>query len=287
MHDKPRLREVDPAEIIVPDVRITADWDPELYNMFRDSVKEMGIQEPILCVEEQGKLILVDGLHRLQEAKLQGLRKVRAVIIPGTLKDAMLKNLVLNRLRGKTKTSELTRVVLHLLEKYQVSLEELSKTGLSRDYLEKILFIYNQAIPEVKRALDEERISVSHAALIAKVPKPESQKRLLVMVQTYNLKVDDLRDIVEETIRILNEQAKAQAQAPAPVPPPPAEDTVKCHLCEKERPISKVRGFNICIYCWAIAERAVRERLREEEEREARKQQLAQQVAQAQTESPP
>jgi ParB family chromosome partitioning protein len=285
MPEKPTLREVDPNTIIVPEVRITADWDPELYDMFRASVKEMGIQEPILCSEDQGKLVLVDGLHRLQEAKLAGMRKVRAVVIPGSLKDAMLKNLILNRLRGKTKTSELTRVVMELLEKFGVSYEELCKTGLNRDYIDKVLFIRDHAIPAVKQALDQERISVSHAALIAKVPNEDSQKRLLSLCERYNLKVDDLRDVVEETIRILQEREKRGAQAPAPVPPPPTEDTVKCHLCERERPISKIRGFNICIYCWGIAEQAVRKALAEEEEREARKKAIAQQVTQ--TETPP
>jgi ParB family chromosome partitioning protein len=279
MNEKPRLREVDPVEIIVPDVRITADWDPELYSMFRDSVREMGIQEPILCVEENGKLLLVDGLHRLQEAKLQGLRKIRAVVIPGTLKDAMLKNLVLNRLRGKTKTSELTKVVLHLLEKYNISYEELCKTGLNRDYIEKVLFIHEHAIPPVKQALDQERISVGHAYEIARVPNEESQRRLLSMVERFDIKVLDLHDIVEETIRLLNEKEKAKAEAPAAVPPPPVEDTVRCHLCEKERPISKVRGFNICIYCWSIAERAVKEELEREEQRQAQKQKLAQEAS--------
>jgi ParB family chromosome partitioning protein len=283
MPEKPTLREVDPNEITVPEVRITADWDPELYRMFQDSVKGMGIQEPILCIEDQGKLVLVDGLHRLQEAKLAGMRKVRAVVIPGSMKDAMMKNLVLNRLRGKTKTSELTRVVLELKDKFGVSYEELLKTGLSRDYIDKVLFIADHAVPSVKSALDQERISVSHAYQIARVPNEDSQKRLLGMVERFGLSVPDLTDVVEETIRLLKEKEKAQAQAPVTVPPPPAESTVKCHLCEKERPISKVRGFNICIYCWAIAERAVKEELEKEEEREARKKAIAQQAAQTQT----
>ena len=85
--EKPKLLSVKPSQIKVPEVRVTSSFEPELLAMFRDSIKAMGIVEPIIVVQEKGDLWLTDGLHRLQEAKDQNLSRVTVVAIPGALKD--------------------------------------------------------------------------------------------------------------------------------------------------------------------------------------------------------
>jgi len=63
-----KLRKVDPKSIKVPEVRVTAQFDEDLYEQFKSSIKEVGQITPPICYEVDRELILCDGLHRLQEA---------------------------------------------------------------------------------------------------------------------------------------------------------------------------------------------------------------------------
>jgi ParB-like chromosome segregation protein Spo0J len=254
--DRPRMMSVKPSQIKIPDVRVTSSWDPELLGMFRDSIKAMGIVEPIVAVEEKGELWLVDGLHRLQEAQLQNLPRVQVVAIPGSLRDVYLKNLMLNRLRGKTKTSEMVMVIKKLEQEFKMDMDTIARaTGLKRDYVEKMLVI-GRVRPEVLADLDAERIHVGHAYEIGRVEDPDVQLRLLLQVKQYDLTVSDLRDVVDSTLKILNERKASPDSATVPMPIPPA--TIKCHFCDLERPVREVRGFNLCQTCFAIGYEAVR-----------------------------
>jgi len=252
---RPKLRLVDPKDILVPEVRVTSTWDPELLDMFKKSVEAMGIQQPLLCVQENERLILVDGLHRLEEAKLQNLPKVQVVVIPGDMKQVLLKNLMMNRLRGGTKASEMVKVLTTLNKDHGMTSEDIAReTGLKRDYIEKLLET-SRATREVLEALDREEIGVGHAWEIARVPDKDVQLRLLAQVFTYRLTVKDLHDIVNDTLEILKkrEEQKPQPKAPEPTSIP----TVRCHLCELEWPVRKVVGINICMGCYGIAHEAI------------------------------
>lgn len=251
MPAKAKLRQIPPKSIKVPDVRVTSVWDPELLGMLRDSIKVDGIQAPLILVQEGKDLWLVDGLHRLEEAKLQDAKTVPCAVIPGTLKDVMLKNLYMNRLRGSTKASEMVKVIGALRNVHGLGIEEMAKkTGMKRDYIERMIQA-SKATGEVLEALDREEISVSHAFQIARVESRDVQLRLLGQVFTYRLAAKDLKDVVNETLEIL----KKRSELPTPTEPPPLKPipTVRCHVCEQEMPIRKVVGVNMCVGCYGLA----------------------------------
>ena len=64
-----KLRRVAPDEIVVPSIRVTAQFDEETWEQFKSSIKEVGAIAPIICCEVEQKLVLVDGLHRLVECR--------------------------------------------------------------------------------------------------------------------------------------------------------------------------------------------------------------------------
>lgn len=253
---KPRLQSVDPSKIKIPKVRITSTWPPELLEMLKSSIEADGIQQPILLAKDKEALWLIDGLHRLDEAKLQGMKKVPCVVITASMKDVLLKNLYMNRLRGGVKASEMVRVIMNLRSEHAMTSEDVAKeTGLRRDYIEKILQT-SKAAPAVLEALDREEIGVGHAYEISRVDNRDVQLRLLSQVFAYRLTVKDLHNIVQDTLEILKKRAELKVEkgpvAPAPVP------TVRCHMCEQDFPPRKVVGVNICMDCYGIAHEAIR-----------------------------
>jgi len=244
-----------PTAIKIPDVRVTSSWEPELLTMFKDSIKAMGIVVPIIAIQDKDDFWLVDGLHRLQEAQLNNQPRVQVAVIPGNLRDVYLKNLMLNRLRGKTKASEMVKVVKHLETEFKMDMDSIAnETGLKRDYVEKMMVV-GRVREEVLQDLDAERIGVGHAAEIARIQDPDVQLRLLIQCKQYGLTVKDLSDVVTNTIQIIKEREASGSNRPTAPPIPPA--TISCHLCDIERPIKTVKGFNVCQWCFAVAYEAV------------------------------
>lgn len=252
---KMKITMVDPKEIQEPDVRITSTWDPELLEMFKASIESDGIQQPLILVREGENLWLVDGKHRKDEALLKGVTRVPSVIMDGTMRMVMTRNLYMNRLRGGVKASEMIKVLKWLRDHEGMNSEAIKKeTGLKRDYTEKLLEC-TKAVPEVLEALDREEIGVGHAWQIARVESKDVQLRLLAQVFQYRLTVKDLASVVDDTLEIIRKRAELpkDQQPPAPVLIP----KIRCHGCEEEYPIKKVVGVNLCVNCYGLLTEAI------------------------------
>jgi ParB/RepB/Spo0J family partition protein len=248
---------LDPNTLQIPEVRVTSTWPPELLEMLKGSIEAEGIQQPLMIAEDGKNLWVIDGLHRLEEAKLQGMKQVPCIVITAGMKDVLLKNLYMNRLRGGVKASEMVKVMSSLRNDHGMDSEEIARaTGLKRDYIEKLLET-SKAIGEVQEALDREEIGVGQAWELARIQSRDIQLRLLNQVFTYRLTIKQLHDIVDQTLEII------KLREDNPTAPPPFEPgsipTVRCHLCDNEHPIRKVVGINICMGCYGISFEAVQQ----------------------------
>jgi len=56
--------------------------NPEKYKEEYDRTMKADLSHPIDVMENKGKLLILDGLHRLMKARIQGLTKVEVRIIP-------------------------------------------------------------------------------------------------------------------------------------------------------------------------------------------------------------
>jgi len=153
-----KLRYLNPKEIKIPDVRVTSYFDEELRGLFQHSIRELGIQEPILVAKDNSSWILIDGRNRLEEALLNGITSIPCAVVEASLSEVLLKNLTLNTLRGKVKPTEMLKVVKALHEEYHMEIDEIaSRSGLRRDNVEKLISI-ERCTDRVIAALDENLI---------------------------------------------------------------------------------------------------------------------------------
>jgi len=287
MSERLKLTYLDPSKIEIPPVRVTSVWDPEEYEVFKASLEADGQGQAIICVKEGDKWWLADGLHRLEEAKLKGWKRIAVAYKEGSLLDAKVRNLYMNRLRGKTKASEEVALIKDLYENDGLGLEEISKrTGISPELIEKRLAI-GRADPYVQEMLDNERIGVGIAFELSRLPNPKGQVRLLQeLVKMPRLpETKEIKAIVDESLQILAEQARAQEE---PQLGPPLR-TIKCYLCEQRHEESDVRGINIDLTCLGLAKDYIQQLLKKRARAETPEQALAQKVAEASQagESPP
>lgn len=279
MSDRLRLRSVDPKRIQIPSVRITSVWDPDEYEVFKASLEADGIANPIICVKEGETYWLADGLHRLQEAVLRGDPRIQIAYKEGTIMDAKLRNLYLDRLRGRTKVTEEIAVIRSLQDDDGLSLNEIQdRTGLSRELLEQRVAI-GSAHPLIIEALDQESIGVGVAYHLSRLPNPEGQVALLTrfMAMIPKPTTQWVRDIIDDALeyqRLMREHPE-EPQAIIPV------KTLSCALCDQKYEARDVAGFNICRTCYGLARDWIQRRLKEQTGAESPESLLAKQIATA------
>lgn len=249
-----RHKNVPLAEIHIPDVRVTAVYDDELQEQLRASLNATGQLQPIVLVQRDEGYELVDGLHRLEEARNRGEKNIPAVIYEGDSSDALLLNLQTNRLRGKTKASEMVQVIGELTQVHQMDSDEIvRRTGMTRDYVERLWKIA-EAYPEVREALDRESIGVGAAFQIARLPNRQQQEEVLRVQVVYNLTVNDLKEHVDEILTAMSTPAQeVTREARQPAPPP------QCEACASTPPPNLLTAVVLCPTCFGQVYRVQQE----------------------------
>lgn len=235
-------------KITIPETRVTAHYDEETAELLKKSLEAMGTVNPIIVVATPEGFEVVDGMHRLEEARARGDHEIDAVVYEGDSKDTLIKNLVLNKVRGKTKASEMVQVIGALYNTYNMDSDEISKeTGLPRDYIEKVLAI-GSASPEVQDALDREHIGVGHAYEISRLPHFIQQDEVLAKYRVYRFPVKELREQINAVLAemdLISKQSK-----PTTEPGPRIPRVYNCEGCKRETDPRYLRPVLLCPDCF-------------------------------------
>ena len=240
------------ATIEVPSVRITNYMTEEVASLFALTIQTAGVLQPIHCIRQNGRLLLVDGLHRLQEAQARGDTEINAVIVEGSLQDVLLQNLATSVARGKPKHSDVRRVIQALEEEFQLdSIGIRKKTGLPQDYIENLMWV-NRATPLVQEALDEGKIGLGHAVLLARLPSQEAQDILVMDCIARSWTIPYLREVIKQAETW---NAQPTAEQPAAATSPAMKYT--CQFCGVEHEPSATLIAPICPRCRGLAWAAI------------------------------
>lgn len=253
------------SDIKIPEIRVTSSWDAEVLEHFKASIRAMGVINPIIVVEDADGYYLVDGLHRLQEAQAAGEREIKAYVFKGSMAEVHLLNLQLNHMRGKTPATQMARVVRELQEKHGLQSWEIAqRTGISRDYVEKLLEL-SKCHPIVLECLDEGDIKVGHAYELSRIPDHDIQLKVLYQLLQYRWTVSEFKEHVDNVLKIMQEKAQAQSQAPKR--PPKELIRIQCDVCGGEHPAKMMVSKILCPACIsALAERWAKSQLQENTE---------------------
>jgi len=243
-----KLRNVDPHSIKVPEVRVTAQFDEELYKQFQDSIAVVGAITPPICYEVEKELVLCDGLHRLQEAIANGDSTISVVVLSGDMIDVLTKNIFLDHLRGKTPVSQMVNVIKTLHQEYNLDSDQIKeRTGLTREYIEKLIKI-SEASPVILDALDRGVLGVGHAFELSRLPYPIQQEEILARHQVWRFSVKELHEQIDAVLKEMD----LLKQAPPASPPgdPPAPPQYACEGCHETIEPRYLRPVMLCPNCF-------------------------------------
>ena len=262
-----KLCKVDPQSIKVPEVRVTSQFDPEMLAMFKESCKVSGIDSPIRCCRIGEDLVLIDGLHRLTEALANKLPKIDVLAYEGDMIEVLTKNLYLDHMRGKHPISEMVKVIETLWKEYEMDSEKIAaKTGLSRDYIERLQKI-SQLTPDCRQALEDGLIGVGHANALTRLTDPIKQSTVLSQQLLYRWSVKDLEVYIADVLKLMQEITQEPLQTVQRAP-----GKLTCAFCRGEFELGQVANPNVCQGCSAVMFASMAEAKRQLDSEQASKQ---------------
>jgi ParB-like chromosome segregation protein Spo0J len=246
-YPKPTLVKLKIKDVKIPEIRVSAVMPEELAPLFAESVKAAGVLNPISVIWDGENYVLVDGLHRLLEIRNKGEEEIDAVVVNGSMRDVMIRNLQTGRLQGRGKVSDEIRVIKYLNEEEQMGLDEIAlRTGYPMRRVEDLLSIA-KADPEILEALDKEELSLGAALEIARIPDRDAQLTVLYQAVMYRLKVKDVKDLVDRTLIML--KTKQERMLEEERKPTKEEVLISCWLCGEQWRAADMRGFVLCPTC--------------------------------------
>ncbi|MEM4667466.1 MAG: ParB/RepB/Spo0J family partition protein [Thermofilum sp.] len=226
--------QVEVDRILVPEERVTSVLDEELLQELEASIKEKGILQPLLVGEVDGKLILIDGLHRLYIAKKLGMKTVPCIVKRMSEEELIVTNLIVNRQRGKSNPADEARIVKLLVDGYGYSFSTVAeKLNVSETTVERYYQIARGATNRVLEALKYGQISVGCAYYLSMIEDKTMQDQVLEFAVRWGYTVEQCK------------AAALSATVPTYTPPPggwaidsstgqPVRVKVKTALCGME-----------------------------------------------------
>lgn len=169
------------------------------------SIKQHGLIQPIVLIEDVDGYILVAGERRWRASKLAKLKTIRAVIV--SLDEIQMRQhaLIENIQREQLNIVELAQAYDELLKIHGVTQEELGNiVHKSRSHITNTLRLL-QLSKRTQMALVEERISAGHAKVLVGLPEKEQE---LMVDSIYGQKLN-----VRETEQMVKRMKSTPTQA--------------------------------------------------------------------------
>jgi len=223
--------EVDVDQIIVPPERVTSVFEPETWEEFLESVRTEGIKVPIIVMNVNGKLYLIDGLHRIKAAKELGIKRIKAIVKLGTMDDLLIENIITARLRGRENPAQTAKVVKRLRDQFGYSWNDIAKRlGMSPGTV-KMYYDITRLPEQVLQLVGEGKLSVSKARLLLEIPNARDQVRAAEDIVKYGYTEMQARELVRYYL---------EAYIEGPVTPEPRKEPrhagpeLVCAVCRLE-----------------------------------------------------
>ena len=202
------------TEINIDDIRSNPyqprkTFDIESLNELAKSIKEYGVVQPIIVKKSIKGYELVAGERRTKAAKIAGLKKIPAIIKDFDDQEMMEIALVENIQREDLNPIDEATSISNIIKLRGYTQEEFAnKFGKSRTYVTNILGLLK--LPdEVKKLVEKENLSMSHARVISKIDDENKAIELAKKVITDNLSVHDLEKLSQEEKQVTKVKSKS------------------------------------------------------------------------------
>jgi len=175
-------------------------FDEETLEGLVESVKELGVLQPILVRERGDQFELIAGERRWRAAKRAGLPTIPAVVRTADDEASLEQALVENLHRQDLNALEEAGAYQQLIEDFGLTQEQVAKrVGKSRSAVANHLRLF-QLPPAVQKLVGEGLLSAGHAKALLSHPDRSYQELLARRAVAEALSVRDVESLVKERL---------------------------------------------------------------------------------------
>ena len=217
--DDATLRELQVSQIEPNQHQPRAQFDEEALVSLTDSIRELGVLQPIL-VRPAGhdRYELIAGERRWRASKRAGLQTIPAIVRKIDESTSLEQALVENLHREDLHPMEEAAAYQQLIEEFHLSHEEVAKrVGKSRSAVSNMLRLF-QLPPSIQKLVADRQLSAGHARALLGTPDRAFQEALARRAVAEQLNVRE----VEDAVRARVGDADEGEQGPSGDKPTPA-----------------------------------------------------------------
>jgi ParB family chromosome partitioning protein len=193
-----------------------AHFDEETLAALAESIRELGVLQPILVrAEEGGQYELIAGERRWRAARRAGLHTIPALLRTATDVDSIEQALVENLHREDLGPLEEASAYQQLIEDFGLTHEQVShRVGKSRASISNSLRLF-QLPASVQRLVSDRQLSAGHARTLLGTPDRAFQEALARKAVAQGLSVRALEEAVRDRNELGGTRPAVARQTPA------------------------------------------------------------------------
>jgi len=174
-----------------------------------ESIKEMGVMQPVI-VRERGNLFeLVVGERRLRASRMAGLTTIPAIIRRLDDRETAVFALIENLQREDLDHFEEAEAFQLIIEEFGLTQEELARQmGKSQSTIANKLRLLKLET-DIRETARAEGLSERHARALLRLPNQEEQRRLVNKFVREKMNVREAEEAVEQRLEALTIQGKS------------------------------------------------------------------------------
>lgn len=205
--DKSKIYEIDIDAIRTNPYQPRKEFNQKSLEELAKSIKEHGLLQPIIVIEDIDGFMLIAGERRLRASKIAGFSKIRAIIADIESKKYRELALIENIQREDLNPMDLAFSYKALIEDYKITHEELAKiVHKSRTHITNTLRLLTLS-DYAQNALKNNKITSGHAKVLVGLDE-EKQNILVDSVIGQKLSVRDVENLVKKEKRKVKQKVE-------------------------------------------------------------------------------
>lgn len=175
------------------------EFDPVALKELSDSIKELGIVQPITLRDQgDGTYLIIAGERRWRASQMAGLQTIPAYVRTVDDENMMEMALIENIQREDLNALEIALAYQHLLEQYNLTQERLSeRVGKNRSTITNYLRLLKLPAT-IQMGLKDRRLEMGHARALLAIDDPKLQIRVYNEIVAQGLSVHKVEGLVKE-----------------------------------------------------------------------------------------
>jgi len=191
------LLEIPLSNIKVNPYQPRKHFDEKALSELSESIKQHGLLQPIVVVEQMDEYVLIAGERRFRASKMAKSKTIKAVVVSATSEQMRELALIENIQREELNAMELAKSYEELIEIHEITQEELSALiHKSRSSIANTLRLL-QLSPKAQKAIVDKTISAGHAKVMVSL-SAKDQNVLVDSIIGQKLSVREVEKMVKQ-----------------------------------------------------------------------------------------